>query len=373
MITFLPLRLKFFRSFGTFDSVDTILDATRVFRPMQTDVVEGFTDAISHPHRSDANCVEDVWSFVNALTPRSLVVVFRPPYRNALVNSLVAALVDAGHTVWILENKRMMPRSPIGIAQAMKRKLKPHVLRMSTRRPFINRTRPTVHALLTNDVSSCPDAFACYAIQRVVAVRHMDVVHCHQYQVASNSLPCGVFIDSYFPFHPETKYAVNIDTREYFTQLHGALAQIVAHYSLSSLHFSRHPNSAGRELAYLEWEPISQFRTHELACGASHLFSVGSDASGLGAQLGIPAHTLVMPDVTPSAKVLHQREVAKAFGTGVIEFTKLKGLRVLQSGSGCSSRLRQASWRTFYGGRSPMASEVISSWKRASDYAGALR
>lgn len=367
LISYLPLRKKFFRAFGDVTRIDFALDVTPVFRPTQTDVVHAFHDIIDDLKVNQATSSSEINDFVDRLPSHSIVIVFRPQLAGAFLRNLVPSLREAGHKVVLLENKRTI-RLSAGIAADVKCFLRPiwyRYFRSKFRAVYL---RPEVDLLLTNDASACAEAFCAFKVKRVGRVKHMDAFLKGGEPPKRPQGGYGVLVDANLPFHPEhIRYAAGLDVRRYFDQLRRAMEAYMQQYGLRQLEFSRHPNSDGRELEYLDWQPISQFKTHELVASAERIISTGSDASGLAHQLGVPGHILVLPEVTSLSWVERQMSAAESFGAGVLEYRALHGLVEVHSPKGLRSRVRSATWRRFYAADAPDASQFLVSWASSVD------
>ena len=362
MISFLPIRKKFFRTFGDMSRVEMALDVTAVVRPTQTDVVHDFQDQIDNVSVLRAKDYPEVDAFLEELPDKCLVIIFRPTTNSSFLHSLVRTLRDSGHVVVFLENKRMI-RPRVGVFADLKNLLRPiwyRFFRSKFKGPY---QRPEVDLLLTNDPSACVGVFAEFRVKKVARVRHMDALVKHEESLERSKLAYGLLIDANLPFHPEHKqYAADLNIERYFKQLKCAMKAYMQRYGLRHLEFSRHPNSDGREVDHLNWPTITQFKTHELAAMAERIVSTGSDASGLAPQIGVPGHVLVLPEVTSPAWVERQKKAAESFGAGVLEYRTTEGLVETQSPKRLRALVRSATWKRFYASDAPDVSQFIDSW-----------
>ena len=367
LISYLPLRKKFFRTFGDLKRIQLALDFTAVFRPTQTDIVHAFQDQIDHLKVIQARSSSEINDFVDRLASKSIVIVFRPPHTSEFLRKLTPSLREAGHKIVLLENKRMI-RLKAGIVADLKFFLRPIWYRYFKSKLKVASPRPEVDLLLTNDSSACAEAFCAFKVKRVGRVKHMDAFPEGGEPSKRRRAGYGVMVDANLPFHPEhIRYAADLNAKRYFDQLKRAMVAYMQQYGLHHLEFSRHPNSDGRELDYLNWQPISQFKTHELVGSAERIISTGSDASGLAPQLGVPGHILVLPEITSPSWVERQRKAAESFGAGVLEYRALEGLVETDSPERLRSRLRSATWKRFYAADAPDASQFVASWARSVD------
>ncbi|MGM1051152.1 MAG: hypothetical protein ACQEXO_01990 [Pseudomonadota bacterium] len=285
LLTCIDARYKYLQGLGDLSIFDAVIDITEITtKRKQYDFRPEFSDRLQDVIFSDH--IIDLERVLKERLPQR-AIVFAPPEDIERLRPIFNILKYYNVKCDLSINKNSAQNIiPFPKARWFARSLKSKLKRDK---------RLPVGSLYYSDWVFLPPWADKIVVGNFTKVRHIDAP-----RFESREGEYNLFLDSSFPFHKEfIARCGQMNPQIFYKRLCELAVKLKCHSGLERFIFALHPNSEGKEVAYLDGFEWHYGQTNALISGAAKVWSFGSDATGTAVCYGKPVEYVNFPDLLP--------------------------------------------------------------------------